>query len=43
MSLAVEAGRTAAEPASPQAVADSVGRLRDDCTDALRRGWLRMA
>ncbi|MEH0549106.1 SMI1/KNR4 family protein [Streptomyces sp. B21-105] len=29
-----EAGRTAAEPASPQAVADSVGGLRDDCTDA---------
>jgi hypothetical protein len=31
--LAVEAGRTATEPASPQAVADLVGRLRDDRTD----------
>jgi hypothetical protein len=31
--LAVEAGRTATEPASPQAVADVVGRLRDDRTD----------
>jgi hypothetical protein len=31
--LAVEAGRTATESASPQAVADLVGRLRDDRTD----------
>lgn len=32
--LAVEAGRTAAELASPQAMADLVGRLRGDRTDA---------
>ena len=32
--LAVEAGRSAAESASPQAVTELVGRLRDDCTDA---------
>lgn len=32
--LAVEAGRTATESASPQAVADLVGRLRDDRADA---------
>lgn len=41
--LAVEAGRTATEPASPQAVADLVGRLRDDRTHPRRRRWLRMA
>ncbi len=32
--LAVKAGRTAASAASPQAVADLVGRLRDDRADA---------
>ncbi len=32
--LAIEAGRTSAEPASPQAVADLVGRLWDDRADA---------
>jgi hypothetical protein len=32
--LAVEAGRTATKSALPQAVADLVGRLRDDRTDA---------
>ncbi|AJP00217.1 hypothetical protein TU94_00225 [Streptomyces cyaneogriseus subsp. noncyanogenus] len=32
--LAVAAGRTAAESASPQTMADLVGRLRDDRTDA---------
>ncbi len=32
--LAVEAGRTATESTPTQAVADLVGRLRDDRTDA---------
>jgi hypothetical protein len=32
--LGVEAGWAAAEPASPQAVADLVGRLGDDSSDS---------
>ena len=41
--LAVEAGRAAALAASPQAVADLVGRLRDDRADSPAPKVARMA
>lgn len=40
--LAVEAGRAAAVTASPSAVADLVGRLRDEARIPRRRRWALM-